>query len=177
MLREELKDSGREPMGEPTMDAVTRRLERLERDNRRYKRVASLAVACVGLAVLLGAAPSKKAKIPDEVRAGRFVLVDKAGNAHAQWATTAEKQPYLVLSDAAGKPRLNLSLSQYGEPFLSFTDAAGNRRIGLSLDLYGVLLHFNDDGGKLRAALTVPAEGEPEIELVGKDDKVLWHVP
>lgn len=164
-------------MVEASMDAVTRRLGRLERDNRRYKLGARFAVACVGLAVLMGAAPSKKAKIPGEVRAGRFVLVDKTGKARAEWATTSENQSYLVLLDEAGKPRLTLSLSQYGEPRLSFADAAGNRRIGLSLDLYGVLLRFTDDAGKLRAALGVPAEGEPEIELLGKDDQVLWHVP
>jgi hypothetical protein len=60
---------------------------------------------------------------------------------------------------------------------LSFTDAGGTPRMLLSLDLYGTLLRFSDDAGKLRAALTVASEGEPELELLGKDDKVLRCAP
>jgi hypothetical protein len=164
-------------MEELTMEAVFQRLERLERDNRRWKYVAGVAVACLGLAMLLGAAPGKKAKIPDEVRARRFVLVDAADNARAELAATAANQPQLILLDEAGRSRLMLSLSQYGEPALGFADDAGTRRIVLSLDLYGILLRFSDAAGHLRAALAVPAEGEPEFELVGKDDKVLWRIP
>ena len=164
-------------MDEPTTDAVFRRLERLERDNRRGKRVVGLVVACLGLAVLLGAVPSKKPKVPDEVRAGRFVLMDKADNARAEVSIISDNQPQLVLSDEAGKPRLMLALSQYGEPLVNFADATGKRRIALSLDLYGILLRFSDDAGNLRAALTVPAEGEPELELLGKGNKILWRVP
>jgi hypothetical protein len=64
-----------------------------------------------------------------------------------------------------------------GEPTLRFADTGGKRRIVLNLDLYGTLLQFADEAGKLRAALAVPAEGEPEMELLGRDDKVLWRAP
>ena len=164
-------------MDEPTTDAVWRRLERLERDNRRWKRVAGLVVAGLGLAILLGAVPSKRPKAPDEVRARRFVLVDKTEKARAELSIISDNQPQLVFSDVSGNPRLILALSQYSEPLLNFADAAGKRRIALSLDLYGILLRFSDDAGNLRAALTVPAQGEPELELLGKDNKVLWRVP
>jgi hypothetical protein len=169
-LREDL-------MEEPTMEAVTRRLERLERDHRRWKRVAGWAVAGFALTVLLGAVPGKKAHIPDEVRAKRFVLIDTADRARAELAIIAENQPHLALFDDAGKPRLMLSLGRYGEPSLSLLDAAGHRRIALSLDLYGALLRFSDAAGHVRVVLAVPAEGEPEFELLGKDDKVRWRVP
>ncbi len=82
-----------------------------------------------------------------------------------------------VILDDTGKPRLTLSLSQYVEPTLRFADAGGTRRIVLGLDLYGTVLRFTADSGNLRAALVVPSEGEPELELVGKDDKILWRVP
>jgi hypothetical protein len=51
------------------------------------------------------------------------------------------------------------------------------RRIVLSLDLYGTMLRFSDNAGNPRAALIVPSEGEPELELLSKDDKLLWHAP
>lgn len=164
-------------MQEPITDVVFRRLERLERTNRRWQHGMGLVAVCFGLVVLLGAVPSKKAQVPEEVRAKRFVLVDNTDKAWAELATISENQPQLVLSDEAGRPRLTLSLSPYGEPVLSFADAAGKRRIALRLDLYGILLRFSDDAGNLRAALTVPAEGEPELELLGRDNMVLWRVP
>jgi hypothetical protein len=70
-----------------------------------------------------------------------------------------------------------LALSKYGEPTLSFADAGGTRRIVLSLDLYGTMLRFSDDAGNPRAALIVPSAGEPELEFLSKDDKLLWHAP
>ncbi len=63
------------------------------------------------------------------------------------------------------------------EPTLSIADTGGTRRIVLRLDLYGTLLRFTDGAGNLRAALVVPSAGEPELELVGEDDKILWRAP
>jgi hypothetical protein len=47
----------------------------------------------------------------------------------------------------------------------------------LNLDLYGTLLRFTDDAGNPRATLVVPSAGEPELELLGKNDRVLWRAP
>jgi hypothetical protein len=47
----------------------------------------------------------------------------------------------------------------------------------LGVDLYGTVLRLTDDAGNPRAALVVPAEGEPELELLSRDDKVLWRAP
>jgi hypothetical protein len=164
-------------MDEPNLAALTQRVERLERTTQRWKRLTSFTLVLLGIIVLLGATTSQKPKIPSELRAQRFVLVDKARRARAEFAVVSDNQPGLVLSDNAGRPRLTLSLTQYGEPTLSFADAGGTRRIVLGLDLYGTLLRFTDDSGNLRAALVVPSTGEPELELVGKDDKVLWRAP
>lgn len=164
-------------MNEPTWAALTQRLERLERETRQWKCLASLAIALLGMVILVGATVSKKGKVPDELRAKRIVLVDDAARDRAELSVMTDKRPGLVFSDEAGKPRLMLYLSQYGEPTLSFADTGGRRRIVLNLDLYGTLLQFADEAGKLRAALAVPAEGEPEMELLGRDDKVLWRAP
>jgi hypothetical protein len=159
------------------LKVLTGRVERLERVTRWWKCLASFILVLLGIAVLLGAKAGKKPAIPAELRAQRVVLVDKADKERAALAVISDNQPGLVLLDDTGKPRLTLSLSQYGEPTLSFADAGGTRRIVLGLDLYGTVLRFTDDSGNLRAALVVPSEGEPELELVGKDDKILWRVP
>ncbi len=164
-------------MDEPTLEALSRRVEHLEQANLWWKRLASWALALLGIVVLLGAAASKSAKSPAELRAQRLVLVDKAGKGRAEFMVMPENQPGLVLADDAGKPRLMLALSKYGEPTLSFADAGGTRRIVLSLDLYGTMLRFSDDAGNPRAALIVPSAGEPELEFLSKDDKLLWHAP
>jgi hypothetical protein len=164
-------------MQEPTLEALTARLDRLERQSRRWQRLAGLAAAIVGASVLLGAVPHKREKAPQEVRATRFILLDGADRPRAELSTLAEHQPRLTLADADGKPRLVLELSPHGEPSIGLLDAAGHRRFAVSLDLYGTLLRIADDAGQLRAALAVPAAGEPELELVGRDDRVRWRAP
>ena len=164
-------------MGDSSWQALTWRVDRLEREGRWWKRLASVTLVLLGILVLLGAAASKKVKSPTEVRGQRVVLVDKAEQGRAELTMLPDNQPGLMLTDSAGKPRLVLALSKYGEPMLSFVDAGGTRRIILSLDLYGTLLRFTDDVGNPRAALLVPSEGEPELELFSKHDKLLWRAP
>jgi hypothetical protein len=164
-------------MGELSWQVLTRRVERLERESRWWKRLASVMLVLLGIIVLLGAAAGKKATSPTELRGQRIVLVDKAEQGRAELTMLPDNQPGLMLTDDAGKPRLMLALSKYGEPMLSFADAGGTRRIVLSLDLYGAMLRFADDVGSPRAALAVPSEGEPELELLSKDDKLLWRAP
>jgi hypothetical protein len=159
------------------LSALTRRIDRLEQENRRWKRLASMALALLGVAVLLGAATGKKSSIPEELRTSRLLLMDKGEKPRAEFSISPDHRPGLIFSDDAGKPRLTLSLSQHGEPTLSFADAVGQPRVVMGIDLYGTLLRLADAGGNLRAALLVPSEGEPELELVGKDNKVRWRAP
>jgi hypothetical protein len=164
-------------MGDSSWQALARRVDCLERENRWWKRLASMTLVLPGIIVLLGVAAGKKANSPTELRGQRIVLVDKAEQARAELTMLPDNRPGLMLTDDAGKPRLLLALSKYGEPMLSFADAGGTRRIILSLDLYGTLLRFTDDAGNPRAALVVPSEGEPELELLSQDDKLLWRAP
>jgi hypothetical protein len=164
-------------MSESSWLALVQRVDHLEHENQWWKRLASITLALLCIIVLLGAAASKKAKSPTELRGQRFVLVDKAEQGRAELTMMPDNQPGLMLTDEAGKPRLLLTLSKFGEPMLSFADASGTRRMVLSLDLYGTMLRFADDAGNSRAVLMVPSEGEPELAFLGKDDKPLWRAP
>ena len=61
------------------MAAMEQRLERLERDNRRWKAMTTLAMGILSLIFLIGAGKSDETSVPNEVQAHAFVLVDRNG--------------------------------------------------------------------------------------------------
>jgi len=84
--------------------AVTERLDRLERQNRRL-RLGLIAIALGSGAVFLTAAmPSTM----ETVTAQKFVLVDGSGNQRAILAVDKDGQSSLALYDASGQRRLVL---------------------------------------------------------------------
>ena len=108
------------------VDALARRLDGLDRQNRR---LTHLLVASV---VLLGAAAATAQVAPAAVTGDRFVLVDAQNRTRATLDTAsppggAGRYPVLTFLDPAGKPRLRLGL--------------GSR---------GALLEIVDDSGKVR---------------------------
>ena len=58
---------------------IARRLERLERDSRRWKAMTALALGTLSLLLLIGAGKSGETSVPNEVQAHAFVLVDRHG--------------------------------------------------------------------------------------------------
>jgi hypothetical protein len=68
-------------MAEPTMETLARRLDRVERENRRLKRTGVVALAVIAAVMLMGqATESKVAKV---VEAEKFVLRDAKGEKSA----------------------------------------------------------------------------------------------
>ena len=66
---------------------VTRRLERLEAENRRLKRIGAASVLVVGAIILMGQATPKKGP-PVAIEAQAFVLVDGLGTERGRLAVT-----------------------------------------------------------------------------------------
>lgn len=104
-------------MNEPTLDVLTKRIDRLERENRRLKRVG--VVVLVGLAAigLMGQAAGRT------VEAERFVLRDASGKARGAWGV-AGGGTALFLLDQDGKHRVELSLGSDGSPSFVLRDKA-----------------------------------------------------
>jgi hypothetical protein len=88
-----------------------------------------------------------------EVRARKFVVVDKNGNLRAILAL-AKTGPMLGLGDENGKLRTAL---------------------GLSKD--GAKLSLRDENGKTRARLSVDQGGQPGLRLLDEKDKIIWSAP
>lgn len=169
---------------------LARRIDRLERENRRFKIGAGLALLLALATWTTGAAlqgPGAK-----ELRAERFVLVDGSGAELGQLATDARGGPQLLLRKDTNTALLTLSgpglLLRGGElgkqgAFLGI-DTRGATRLELSSArvLDGVRLSVQPDGasglyvlspdGRERLALETLADGNAHLLSRDADGKV-----
>jgi hypothetical protein len=113
-----------------TPEALIERLDRLEYQMRWWRRLGVLGIS-LGLALgLMGAAATK---IPDEIRAKRFAVVDKTGRRLAEFYaedSLSKSSPYPVLAFYQSKGRAVIELGVFlGEtPRLAFWDRRGTPR-------------------------------------------------
>jgi hypothetical protein len=175
----------------PGTSTLQDRVLRLERDNRRLRRLGTFVL--VGLGVLLGlegaliAVTARRAfpgTIAPILEARQFTLRDAAGNARAILGVQ-DSSARLIMLDPAGHQRVTLSVLQNGAPGLSFRDETGHARLVLGLlpdqtttlvfaDRQGVTrtvlglaqdesstLVFADHGGTTQAGLGIDRDGRP----------------
>jgi hypothetical protein len=101
-------------MSEVSLEHLTRRLDRLERENRRW-RAAAAGALCVTLLLGMTSAP------PDEIRAKRFVAIDDAGRPRMEVGQLPEQ-------DATGQRRMGLALYDEYRNILMRLDTRGIAR-------------------------------------------------
>ena len=107
----------------PSLAELDVRLTKLERQNRRLKRLGLLCLLIAGSGFLLAQASRKPlsaapgsatpAAFYDTLIVHRLELRDKAGKLRGVWGI-GDQGPLLVLSDAAGKPRAVLAVGAAG---------------------------------------------------------------
>jgi len=128
-------------------DAVSARLDRLERESRRWRRVALGSWLAIAALLLLGQAPPRTPRPASPARtveAERFVLRDARGRAGATLGWEADDTPRLALHGPGGQPRAVLTVGAGGAPGLTLLDT---------------------DGVTVRAALVVGPDGAPGFAL------------
>jgi hypothetical protein len=150
----------------PSLAELELRLAKLERQNRRLKRLGLLFLLIAGSGFLLAQAPRKPARAApapatpavsyDTLVVHRLELRDKAGRVRGVWTVDAEG-PALVLADTAGKPRAALSVTAYSSG-LVLADPAGKPRAMLTASAKGPALDLLDTAGKIRATLIVSGD-------------------
>jgi hypothetical protein len=171
------------------MQAVLRRVERLEKENRQLRR-AALAVAVLAAAVL-GMGQARPTRM---VEANRFLLKDSEGRVRAELSMESGK-PTLYLRDEKGFPLVGLLGGD--EPSLTLTRAVNEEQVAISarkeaygLAVYGKLaphqtgngivaglgvtggfpaLSLFDNAGKERATVQVDELGMPALTLSDPD--------
>src|SRR5215813_14206482 len=135
-------------MSFPTPDPITVRLDRLEREGRRWRRVALGSWLAIAALLLLGQSPPpsppKPAAPGRTVEAERFVLRNAHGGIGATLGWEADDTPRLTLYDPGGQPRAVLAVGAGGAP-------------GLTL--------FAADGVTTRAAFVIGTDGAPGVAL------------
>ena len=105
-----------------------------------------------------------------EVRANRFVLVDKNGTPRA-WMGMVMGMPKLSLDDENGTPRAVLAMSR-----LNLLDMNGKTRIVLGVSKNGPVVGLSDENSKPRARLIASKNG-PMLDLYDKNGKPIWSAP
>lgn len=133
-------------MTENTRELMTR-LDRLERENRRIKRVGGSLLAALGLAGIVGfAAP----KMCNTVWAERFVLQDSRGQQRMVLNAYSTKTPAITFNDAKGKGVAALQIEQSGDMSLKVFKQAGQEAASFSftpenLNALGSSVHADAD--------------------------------
>ena len=162
----------------PELDEMLRRLEKVEKENRRFKKVAIVGMVIVGAALAMGQAASKTRIIEAE----RFVLRDKNGFTRAELTTKPSGDVGLYFYNpnrfkalketvkAAGgeikdPPDVTLELSPDGSPRLRL-GVIGEPNIDLDVSSTG-----GGGLGKRSVRIGYSAKGEPAIHIVELDRK------
>ncbi len=167
---------------------LEQRLVRLERANRRMKRIGALVLMVAAAVVLSGAANGKDLS---DLEVGSLTLKDKDGKTRAALGVSACGAVGLLLTDKAGKTRAHLVVEANGSPVLALTDKDGKTRAHLYVGVDGspVLALSDKDGQTMaQAALgvitTVDKRTGAEtkttagtLTLFDAKGKVLWQAP
>jgi AMIN domain-containing protein len=137
---------------------LTDRVERLERENTRLKRLG--AVALLGLAALFVAGQLQRAAGaagPTRIEAERFLLRDAVGAIRAALEMGSDGTPRLALLDTAGHERVRLQVGANGSPGLTLFDADGKTaRAAFKIGIEGTPgLSLSDGAGRPRAILAL----------------------
>jgi len=194
-------------MNEPTMETLVRRLDRVERENRRLKRAGVVALAVMGTVMLvaMGWSPPEVTAV---VEGNRFVLKDTLGKVRAELGPTE-----LLFDGGIGLSFYNSNGEMQGKLFadndevelllpgkdgglyLSPEDA---EKGGVNIMLFkgslrgniknlafgglrptdgGVALVLLTERGKAIGQLALVSDGTPRLTLSDKAGKVIWSAP
>jgi hypothetical protein len=157
------------------------RLEKMEREVRRVRRLGTFLL--VSMAVLLGLAAAlifvaQKARVFDRaedlVVARRYVLRDYEGRIRGIWETTNEGAAQFIVADTSGSERLRFRVLEDGSAGLAMVDATKRARAVIAvLPDETTTLALADAKGRTRAVLGLRAGGAPSLVLAGADGQVL----
>lgn len=160
-------ESVRQPV---EIDIILQRLERLERENRRWKGLVSVTAVICSCVLLLGATNGGEPRVADELRARSVVLVDQNGMTLAQLGQLPHGALGLGFYDEGRKARLLLSVDANGESSMSVYGRDGRGSAVVMVGKEGeTSLRLLDTQWRIRAALATWPDGSPFLHLSDRD--------
>jgi hypothetical protein len=133
------------------MELMGDRLDRLDRQFRRWKWAGIVFGFLIGTPVLLALAAFLTTDGTRE--AERVVIRDKEGRIRIDIGTWPDGNARLLLIGVGGKPCLELGVGSGDAPMLSLLDREGKSRLHLSVDEFGPALSLRDQGEAARQSL------------------------
>jgi hypothetical protein len=168
------QDPGPEPFRRQLRDLellFTSRIEHLERENRRLRRLwmgmlVSVALL-LGLAtalVVVSARHGLPGTVADVIEAREFLLRDASGAVRGSWASQPDGSARFMFQAPASKAGLSLSVLKGGASGITVRDSAGRSRavLGLLPD-QTVSLLFADENGTTRTVLSLVRGGSSTL--------------
>ena len=157
---------------EVPIDTLERRMQRLERDSRRWKAMTILAMGTLSLMLLIAAGKSGETSVANEVQAQAFVLVDRQGTPLARLGLLPHGAWGLGFYDQGKKSRLVLSVEGDGTSSISLLGKDGKGSMLLSTNSTGAsALRLVDTHWKTRATLGTWPDGSPFLQLMDREGK------
>jgi len=160
---------------ESTLDQLTRRLETLERRQRRT-RYGLLGVLAVALLLVPANVERAVAKPGDTITAKKLALLDDAGTVRVLLSAgkTVESGAQVSLFGRAGNPRVILATS--GGPKLSLFDPSGTPRVNVATrNDKEPLISIHDKAGKLMGSMTGLREHGGHLMVLDRQGNVRWQ--
>jgi hypothetical protein len=156
------------------LDDVLQRLVRLERSNRRWRRLTLLSVAA-GMVLLATLPQSPSLAQPRVVAAQRFVLLNPRGHGYGATLDFAARGPELVLFDPGERPRLRMAIED-GLPGFHLLDTRGARRGSLAFFEGEPALVLYDGNLRVRAVVAMAGD-QPSVVLLDENTRRAFRAP
>jgi hypothetical protein len=152
------------------------RIQNLERETRRYRRLWIATVMGFAIVLGLGAAVvimagrhSLPGQVADVVEAHQFQIRDAEGKARGAWGIDQDGALRLTLLAPNSKAAVTMTVLQGGAPGLTFSDTSGKARGVLALLPDETLsLTFADRNGMTRSVLGLNPEGSATLVFADK---------
>ena len=157
---------------EVQIDIICRRLTRLERSNRRWKLLATSALALLGMVVFLGANGTTQGPVADELRARAFVLVDEQGVTLARLGRLPHGVLGLGFYDDGRRSRILLSVNEDGTSSLNLFSKGGRSGALMSASKTGgASMRLLDANWKNRVTVATWPNGAPFLRFADRNGK------
>lgn len=153
-------------MPETYNESVLARLDRLERDNKRMKRVCLVVATLIIAVVSIGA--TFVPQISPVIRTHRLEVVGTDGAARAVLSAETDHHTFLQILNDNGKPGVDLNVT-VNSPIMRVADSNGES-LAVLADYGGGGLTIFDQAGCIRGTLWCNAGAESQLTLYDADN-------